>query len=147
MANKEVLQKLQALSKAQSTRVALYKEFNDAFDDYLADKCPPEQYYSICSIVTEGFEEVSVEIQSIERDLIDLRKDLAQQIRRLQNIEKEKLHTTAKLQILTIEARTGDKDYDATIEQHRQRLKEILTEIQEVWDEIREEITELSYEE
>ncbi|KAG0163924.1 hypothetical protein DFQ28_011015 [Apophysomyces sp. BC1034] len=144
MTNKETLQQLQALSKEQSTRVALYKEFNDAFDDYIAEKCPPEQYYSICKIVTEGFEEVSLEIQSIERDLANSRNDLAQLVRRLQNIEKEKLHKTAKLQILTIESRTGEKDFDVTIEEYRQRLREVMAEIQEVWDEIRQEMAELS---
>lgn len=44
-------------------------------------------------------------------------------IRRLQEAEKEKLASTAQIQILTIQAMEGDKDYDETIQQHKTRYK------------------------
>lgn len=60
-----------------------------AFKDYLSGKCPAEQYHSICKIVTEGFQDVSLEIQVIEREITD--KVIAGMIRALQQGEKEKL--------------------------------------------------------
>ncbi|ORZ19045.1 DNA repair REX1-B-domain-containing protein [Absidia repens] len=141
------LSRLQSLSKSQETRIALYQEFDDAYQDYLNDKCPPEQYYSICKIVTEGFQEVSLEIQSVEKELTDIcqRPDLSRLIRRLQEAEKAKLTHTAQLQIYTIESKKGEKDYDTTIRDTKQSLEETLDEIQETWDEIRQEITDLAY--
>ncbi|KAG2217927.1 hypothetical protein INT45_012590 [Circinella minor] len=143
----QLLNSVQALIKAQSTRMSLYKEFNDAFQDYLKDKCPEEQYYSVCRLVTEGFQEVSNEIQSIEQDMNDEynRKDIGDMIRRLQEKEKAKLHETVHLQIYTIESRKSDKDYDATLQEHNTRLTEIGNDINEIWDEIRQESTELTY--
>ncbi|KAI9268013.1 DNA repair REX1-B-domain-containing protein [Phascolomyces articulosus] len=143
----QLLSSVQALMKAQSTRMGLYKEFNDAFQDYLDDKCPEEQYYSVCRLVTEGFQEVSSEIQSIEQDMNDEynRKDIGTMIRRLQEKEKAKLHETVHLQIYTIESRKGDKDYDATLQEHNARLNDVRKDIDEIWDEIRQESAELSY--
>ncbi|KAI8145431.1 DNA repair REX1-B-domain-containing protein [Fennellomyces sp. T-0311] len=143
----QLLHALQALIKAQSTRMSLYKEFNDAFQDYLDDKCPEEQYYSVCRLVTEGFQEVSNDIQNIEQDMNDdyERKDIGALIRQLQEKEKAKLHETVHLQIYTIESRKGDKDYDATLQEHNARLRTIGDDINEIWDEIRQESTELSY--
>ncbi|KAI8064739.1 DNA repair REX1-B-domain-containing protein [Gongronella butleri] len=142
-----VLQELQRLQRAQETRLALYQEFEDAYQDYLNDRCPEEQYSSICRIVTEGFQEVSQEIQGIETQLRDTlsRPDLAQQIRRLQMAEKAKLNHVVHIQIYTIESKKGEKDYDATVAETRQTLKQTLDEIQEVWDDIRQELTDLAY--
>ncbi|KAI8890784.1 hypothetical protein K501DRAFT_236469 [Backusella circina FSU 941] len=139
-----LLKQLQALSKSQGTRVELYHEFEIAFNDYLNKKCPPEQYYSICKIVTEGFQDVSLEIQNLEREMP--RDDIKNMIRRLQEAEKEKLQRTATIQILTIQAMEGDKDYDETIQENKTRLQSTLDIIQEVWDEIRGELAEASME-
>ena len=67
--------------------------FKSAFQDYLEGKCPEEQYYSVCRLVTEGFQEVSNEIQTIEQDMNDEhnRQDIGSMIRRLQEKEKAKL--------------------------------------------------------
>ncbi|KAI8336236.1 DNA repair REX1-B-domain-containing protein [Chlamydoabsidia padenii] len=142
-----VLSLLKSLTRSQETRIALYQEFDDAYQDYLNDKCPPEQYYSICKIVTEGFQEVSMEIQVVEKDLSEThgRSDLSNLIRRLQQAEKDKLTKTAQLQIYTIESKMGEKDYGATTEMTRQSLQQTLDTIQDIWDEIRQEITDLSY--
>jgi DNA-binding XRE family transcriptional regulator len=51
------------------------------------------------------------------------REDICKMIRRLQEAEKEKLASTAQIQILTIQAMEGDKDYDETIQQHKTRYK------------------------
>ncbi|KAI8074286.1 DNA repair REX1-B-domain-containing protein [Gilbertella persicaria] len=129
---------LQKILKAQDTRMELYKEFDIAFKDYLEGKCPAEQYHSICKIVTEGFQDVSNEIQGIERDISDT--VIANTIRTLQRIEKDKLEKTAKIQILTIQAKESDKDFDATIQEYKESLKEINEKMYEVWDELREEM-------
>ncbi|KAI8100020.1 DNA repair REX1-B-domain-containing protein [Halteromyces radiatus] len=144
---RDVLSRLQALSKAQETRIALYQEFDDAYQDYLQNKCPTEQFYSICGIVTEGFQEVSLEIQAIEKELSEKHKrsDLSILIRRLQQAEKDKLYNTTHLQIYTIKSRKEEKDYDTTIQETKQRLQDAVNAIQEVWDEIRQEITDLTY--
>jgi hypothetical protein len=60
----------------------------------LSGKCPEEQYHSICKIVTEGFQDVSMEIQNIEKTISD--KVIAGMIRALQNGEKEKLEKVKK---------------------------------------------------
>ncbi|ORX58197.1 hypothetical protein DM01DRAFT_1302231 [Hesseltinella vesiculosa] len=145
-----VLKKLQQLQRAQETRIALYQEFEEAYQDYLKEKCPEEQYSSICKIVTEGFQEVSWEIQAIESDFRDTdRADLAQLVRRLQLAEKEKLNdaSTVRIQIYTIESKKGDMDYDATVEEAKQKLQHTMAEIQEAWDDIRQEMAEQAYEE
>lgn len=66
-------------------RVSLHS----AFKDYLSGKCPAEQYHSICRIVTEGFQDVSSEIQAIEKDVSDTY--IKSLIQGLQAAEKEKL--------------------------------------------------------
>jgi hypothetical protein len=55
----------------------------------LSGKCPAEQYHSICKIVTEGFQDVSQEIQNCEKNITD--NVIAGMIRALQQGEKEKL--------------------------------------------------------
>lgn len=66
---------------------------HSAFTDFKAKRLPIDQYQSICGIVTDGFQEVSQQIQAIERQLRDTysREDLAQLIRRVQESEREKL--------------------------------------------------------
>ncbi|EIE80948.1 hypothetical protein G6F46_006393 [Rhizopus delemar] len=140
--NELLSKQLQNLFKAQNTRNELYQEFEIAFKDYLSEKCPAEQYHSICRIVTEGFQDVSMEIQNIERDISN--KVIARMIRDLQETERKKLQETVQIQILTIQAKETDKDYDETINQHQQRLKEVVEKIQEIMDELREEMVGLA---
>lgn len=71
------------------TKTFLILTFISAFKDYLSEKCPAEQYHSICRIVTEGFQDVSMEIQNIERDISN--KVIARMIRDLQETERKKL--------------------------------------------------------
>jgi hypothetical protein len=67
-----------------------------AFKDYLSGKCPSEQYHSICRIVTEGFQDVSSEIQAISKEVKEVYiKNL---IRDLQAAEKDKLEKVKYLQ-------------------------------------------------
>ncbi|CEG74567.1 hypothetical protein RMATCC62417_09755 [Rhizopus microsporus] len=136
--NELLSKQLQSLLKSQNTRNELYQEFDIAFKDYLNGKCPAEQYHSICRLVTEGFQDVSLDIQSVEKDMSN--KVIARMIRDLQETEKQKLHETVQIQILTIRAKETDKDYDETINGHKQRLSQILEKIQEITDELREEM-------
>jgi hypothetical protein len=64
-----------------------------AFTDYKAKRLPIDQYQSICGIVTEGFQEVSQQIQNVERILRDTyaRENLSNLIRNIQEGEREKL--------------------------------------------------------
>lgn len=64
---------------------------DSAFKDYLTGKCPAEQYHSVCKIVTEGFQDVSQEIQDVEKNVNESDKVIGGMIRQLQNIEKERL--------------------------------------------------------
>ncbi|KAI7863647.1 DNA repair REX1-B-domain-containing protein [Spinellus fusiger] len=147
MTETALVQGCQSLSKAHATRLALYKEFNDAYKDYLQDTCPPEQYHSICRIVTEGFQEVSHDIQTIEQVMTEKGHTiLSELIRHWQTVEKEKLKETATLQILTIQARQGDKDYDTTIEEKHTRLQELQGTLDYIWNDIREEIANITQE-
>ncbi|CAO3656537.1 unnamed protein product [Mucor hiemalis] len=121
LAKNEALSKqLQKLLKAQDTRMELYNEFDIAFKNYLSGKCPAEQYHSICKIITD--------------------KVIAGMIRALQQGEKEKLEKTCKIQILTIQAKESDKDFDETIKELKDSLKTINEKTTEVWDELREEM-------
>ncbi|CAO3678725.1 unnamed protein product [Rhizopus stolonifer] len=139
----EILSKqLQSLFKLQNTRNELYQEFDIAFKDYLSGNCPAEQYHSICRIVTEGFQEVSVEIQTMEKNMSNAL--LARTVRDLQEAERKKLQETVQIQILTIQSKESDKDYDETIREHQERLKEVLETIQDTMDELREEMAGLA---
>lgn len=55
----------------------------------MSGKLPADQYHSICKIVTEGFQDVSQEIQTIEKEISD--RVIAGIIRALQQGEKERL--------------------------------------------------------
>ncbi|KAI9353921.1 DNA repair REX1-B-domain-containing protein [Pilaira anomala] len=136
--NELLAEQLQKLLKAQSTRMELYSEFDIAFKDYLQGKCPADQYHSICKIVTEGFQDVSQEIQTIEKEMSDT--VIAGIIRALQQGEKERLEKTVKIQILTIQAKESEKDYDGTIKELQDSLQIINEKNQEIWDELREEM-------
>ncbi|RUS24001.1 hypothetical protein BC938DRAFT_474288 [Jimgerdemannia flammicorona] len=191
--NERTLFCMKELLSHQSTRVALYKEFDDippliftlnvhylrfcisasAYKDFLADRCTPESYQSICQIVTDGFQEVSLQIQAVERALRDDlgREDLGREVRKLQELEREKLklvmprifylfkknpvffftphphphppHQTAKSQIFEIDSRKGDKDYSEALRDMRTRLGELLGEINDVLSEIHGAMAEL----
>lgn len=67
--------------------------FQSAFTDYKAKRLPIDQYQSICGIVTEGFQEVSQQIQTVECLLRDTyaRENLSNLIRNIQEGEREKL--------------------------------------------------------
>ncbi|GAA5806926.1 hypothetical protein MFLAVUS_000275 [Mucor flavus] len=136
--NELLSKQLQKLLKAQGTRMELYTEFDIAFKDYLSGKCPADQYHSICKIVTEGFQDVSQEIQTIEKEISD--RVIAGIIRALQQGEKERLEKTVKIQILTIQAKESDKDFDGTIKELKDSLQIINEKNQEIWDELREEM-------
>lgn len=57
----------------------------------MSGKCPAEQYHSVCKIVTEGFQDVSQEIQDVEKNVNESDKVIGGMIRQLQNVEKERL--------------------------------------------------------
>ncbi|KAF9088625.1 hypothetical protein BGX29_000172 [Mortierella sp. GBA35] len=67
--NHEIVASLRGFLKHQTERVSLYKEFNDAFKEYVAKRMTPEEYATICRIVTEGFVELSIEILALEAHL------------------------------------------------------------------------------
>ncbi|KAG2231776.1 hypothetical protein INT48_004055 [Thamnidium elegans] len=136
--NELLSKQLQKLLKAQGTRMELYTEFDIAFKDYLSGKCPADQYHSICKIVTEGFQDVSQEIQTIEKEISD--RVIAGIIRALQQGEKERLEKTVKIQILTIQAKESDKDFDSTIKELKDSLQIVNEKNQDIWDELREEM-------
>ncbi|KAG0036194.1 hypothetical protein BGZ83_003880, partial [Gryganskiella cystojenkinii] len=114
--NQEIVASLRGFLKHQTERVALYKEFNDAFKEYIAKRMTQEEYATICRIVTEGFVELSVEILALEAHLAgtntsDEGADVAstsssrlslnspehaQLIRAVQMLEKEKLALTVQ---------------------------------------------------
>ncbi|KAF9333395.1 hypothetical protein BGZ91_011271 [Linnemannia elongata] len=67
--SKEIVASLRGFLKHQTERVSLYKEFNDAFKEYVAKRMTQEEYATICRIVTEGFVELSIEILALEAHL------------------------------------------------------------------------------
>ncbi|KAG0271916.1 hypothetical protein BGZ95_000211 [Linnemannia exigua] len=67
--NQEIVASLRGFMKHQTERVSLYKEFNDAFKEYVANRMTQEEYATICRIVTEGFVELSIEILALEAHL------------------------------------------------------------------------------
>ncbi|GJJ72163.1 hypothetical protein EMPS_04520 [Entomortierella parvispora] len=117
---KEIVASLRGFLKHQTERVSLYKEFNDAFKEYIGKRMTQEEYATICRIVTEGFVELSVEILALEAHLagtpnavsttdsnsaasssVSQRLSLnspehAQLIRAVQLLEKEKLALTVQ---------------------------------------------------
>ncbi|KAF9150663.1 hypothetical protein BG015_007509 [Linnemannia schmuckeri] len=67
--SQEIVASLRGFLKHQTERVSLYKEFNDAFKEYVAKRMTQEEYATICRIVTEGFVELSIEILALEAHL------------------------------------------------------------------------------
>ncbi|CAO3661126.1 unnamed protein product [Umbelopsis vinacea] len=143
--NEALLNLLKSFTNSQSTRVALYKEFDDAFTDYKAKRLPIDQYQSICGIVTEGFQEVSQQIQTVECLLRDTyaRENLSNLIRNIQEGEREKLKLTVNMQIWEIESENSDKDYTESIAEARLKLIEIVESINNILEEVRDAMSEL----
>ncbi|KAF9578655.1 hypothetical protein BGW38_005444 [Lunasporangiospora selenospora] len=142
--DQEIVNSLRAFLKHQTERVSLYKEFNDAFKEYLAKRLTAEEYTTICQIVTDGFVELSVEILALEAHLggpdhtsnnehagftstIRISLDSpehAQLIRQVQVLEKQKLGLTIQGQkwALNREAREKEDEKEKEEEKKADRI-------------------------
>ncbi|KAG0234949.1 hypothetical protein BGW42_006048 [Actinomortierella wolfii] len=147
------------LLSQHSERVALYKEFNDAFKEYIAKRITPEEYTTICGIVTQGFVELSVEIQALEAHLGDgttpnttapsttdtttigaspsrlslQSSEHAQLIRDVQNLERTKLQITVQGQKLMLarEEQERQEEVERRAEEQDERVVDEASRIAE----------------
>ncbi|CAG8624051.1 4632_t:CDS:2 [Ambispora leptoticha] len=83
-----VLARMHDFTTYQATRVALYKEFEEAFAQNLNTTattinttssttgsnltCTDEEFALVCRITTDGFNEVSQDIRAVEQELLNI---------------------------------------------------------------------------
>ncbi|KAG9289895.1 hypothetical protein G9A89_010201 [Geosiphon pyriformis] len=147
-----MLKRMRDFTSYQGTRVALYKEFQEAFTQNLNftdpehniinNQCTDAEFALICRITTEGFNEVSRDIQAVEREmknigdigqqaeqielggyqmseniidhgeLVIIGQELGALIRVVQELEKQKLKLTVNTQIYMKQAKTQNSKQD-----------------------------------
>ena len=142
---------LHGFRKKQEQRAQAYSEFNTFFKAYLLDR-DVKTYQSLCKGITAKFAAIGKEIIAIEDALLKLgKKDWAASIRRVQELEREKLQLTAKTQMVQARCRAM-RDAEAAGVPRSSQLPVLEREVSiqrkamgELIERINEELEEIRY--
>ncbi|KAK9451752.1 uncharacterized protein V1518DRAFT_409450 [Limtongia smithiae] len=139
------LQYLKAFTSAQATRTELYHEFESAINDHADGRISVAEIQQVIRISQEGFQDVSSDIILQERSLQTAGlPDLSAIIRRVQDLEEEKLRVTVGLLSCKVRARTTpDISFESEIEELEEKRRRLVEEINEAMEEARAEMLEL----
>ncbi|KAK9456617.1 DNA repair REX1-B-domain-containing protein [Dipodascopsis uninucleata] len=140
-----VLKYMKTFTSAQSTRTELYHEFESAMEDYTNGRISIEEIQQVIRISQEGFQDISSDIIRQEHLLNECNQShLANIIRQVQNLEKEKLEITVKLLSCRIHANSSpERSFDSELRDLSERRTEIIRLINEMMEEARAEMLEL----
>jgi uncharacterized coiled-coil DUF342 family protein len=150
-------QQLKRLLALHEGRVLAYKRWEKAFREYISMEEQVEgweDYQKITQEVTGDFVQVSKGVREVEAQLSQSRPDLAGMVRALQELEKQKLQLTAKVQAgrekAVFVSEKVDKEVDWTWEREEKSIKNqlntLIEEINLIIDSFRLELNELSSE-
>ncbi|KAK9460438.1 uncharacterized protein V1516DRAFT_676636 [Lipomyces oligophaga] len=136
---------MKAFASAQATRTEIYHEFESALSDYTAGSISIQQIQQVIRIAQEGFQDVSSDILRQERLLLQIhRMELANLIRKVQDLEEQKLRATVTLLSFRVQALSQpDISFDYQMEELENRLKSLFDEINQVMEESRAEMMDL----
>uniref|UniRef100_A0A803LK09 Uncharacterized protein n=1 Tax=Chenopodium quinoa TaxID=63459 RepID=A0A803LK09_CHEQI len=130
----------------QLRRAEAYAKLRDGFSEYMISGVE-STYQQLCSEVTIEFSDCSKQVREIESQFLNpdcFRDDLARLLRSVQELEKQKLHLTATIQVLKKAGRPSERV--VTHENSVQGVQEAVTSINEHLEEIRYEIAALESE-
>ncbi|KAJ3279573.1 hypothetical protein HK104_001319 [Borealophlyctis nickersoniae] len=151
-------------NRLQSSRVQVYKDFETGFALYLNNEANADEYQALVAKITSLFSSLSQEIQDVERLLKEGNQALlGQLVREVQELERQKLEQTVKLQIYKVvpngaalpfyplkfnitpqtETTFGSRDYTSDIEHLQSSLEDTIESINDKLAEIQNELAEL----
>lgn len=136
MAQEDQAEMLKSIFALQEQRVAVYKTLEQGHDEYLS-KFPNYDfpiYRQVVHDCTEEFSSVSKKIIDIESKFAELGKtEVAGYIRKLQELEKEKLDVTAAYQLAKQKVldEPGCPEHEEEKAQLKQKLNSLISSIAE----------------
>jgi len=165
LASLDVVALLRRFLQRQEERVAAYRKFEEGFLLFLqVAEAEPASYEALVKYTTASFATISDSINSIEAELrgrTSATASLAEVLRKVQLLEREKLQLTAQLQIvrhgLALDALQAEATEDANSKEARmaalraeegadlgRRLTSVTGQLNEALDEVRCEMSEMA---
>ena len=142
---RELTRRFQSL---QEERVRAYREYDDGLDGILRDR-QLAAYPQLCAEATARFAALSRDINAVEERLRAadpaeraFAHRAADLVRRVQQLEKEKLELTAAAHLERIRETAGEELAASNLAYVRQRMGEIVASIVEQLDELRCELAD-----
>ncbi|XP_071850627.1 required for excision 1-B domain-containing protein-like [Apostichopus japonicus] len=130
MAQEDQAAMIKSIFALQERRVAVYKKLEQGHEEYLT-KSPNYDFPTYRQVVhecTEEFAQVSQEIIDIEKKFTELDKtEVAGYIRKIQELEKEKLDITAAFQLS--KQKVLDEPHCSEHEEEKTQLKQKLNSL------------------
>ncbi|EPX73895.1 uncharacterized protein SOCG_03114 [Schizosaccharomyces octosporus yFS286] len=127
---------VQKILKAQDTRTQLYKEFEEALKANHEKTIGLEQMGIVVQLVTEGLNEVSLDIRKFQADLGSSR--LQSYVDQLQELEHSKLRKTIKIEQLSLPSNIEDNHSE--IEQLKEEIHATIMKINDTIQSIKDEL-------
>ncbi|EPY51548.1 hypothetical protein SPOG_02719 [Schizosaccharomyces cryophilus OY26] len=127
---------MQKILKAQDTRTQLYKEFEESLKANHEKTIGLEQMGIVVQLVTEGLNEVSLDIRKLQANLSS--PQLQGYVDQLQGLERSKLQKTIKIEQLSLSSET--RDHDSEIEQLKAEINAIISKINDTIQCIKDEL-------
>ncbi|ORY02157.1 hypothetical protein K493DRAFT_334718 [Basidiobolus meristosporus CBS 931.73] len=144
MSNDQILELVIKFKNLQGERTQWYQVFDKIYQEYVKGEASYETYNEKCQEITTHFVKISNDVQEVEQNLKDLGSDtFAEQLRLVQNLEREKLQLTAKYQIFNRETVLGEKDYSEVVKETEELLEVVVASINDTLEELQDAIAEL----
>ncbi|XP_021773398.1 uncharacterized protein LOC110737356 [Chenopodium quinoa] len=109
--NSITLNLLRKFLSLQQRRAEAYAKLRDGFSEYMISGVE-STYQQLCSEITIEFSDCSKQVREIESQFLNpdcFRDDLARLLRSVQELEKQKLHLTATIQVLKKAGRPSER--------------------------------------
>ncbi|WBW75180.1 REX1BD-like protein, implicated in DNA repair [Schizosaccharomyces osmophilus] len=127
---------VQKIFKAQDTRTQLYKEFEEALKANHEKTIGLEQMGIVVQLVTEGLNEVSLDIRKLQASLSS--PQLQSYVDQLQGLEQSKLQKTIKIEQLSLPSNI--KDHSSETEQLKEEINALILKINDTIQSIKDEL-------
>ena len=123
MCNNQIIE----FKKMQEQRNKIYQDFDCGLSLFLNNECSEEEYQSLISAVQNHFIRLSNQAQSIAAH----NSEISLKIKKIQDLEKERLSHTITYQTYTIQTFLGDKDQSVEAENAANIIKKLEIEIKQ----------------
>jgi uncharacterized protein YPO0396 len=139
---------MRQFKESQAKRPPVYKKFEAGFKALLDDE-DYKQYQQMVQSITQEFATISSEIRDVEAKLRELNfTSLADLIREIQLLERDKLISTNELQALRKNVEDHrEEDVDFEIPAWQEKIREETEKLTETIEAVNEKLEEIKYEE